>query len=506
MAIEGRLGPGGVADLLGAIWQQERTGILDVIAGGAERKLVLAGGDVVYLTSSEAHEKLPLWLVARGVVTKEALIAASKAAPDLREALATAGALTPEAHDIELRALVADVVTRMFALTDGKYALVDKSELTIGGLLSSNAMIPILWRAARTCPAPFAEAFLGDTSQRILRTGSDEVFGEIPDMSPQEGYLVSRIDGYCSVQDLVGMSPLPKEETHRLLVGLICVGLVDVQGRPGVKLPRPPKIGTRAARKKAVPATTARSADVGGAAAMAATAAAAQAAAPVVLTGIDAARDVLARTADANFYGVLGIEQTASFADIRKAYYAMALDYHPDRFGKDLAEAERQIVEELFARISGAFATLSSDEKRKEYDEKLRSGALLLEKQEKAPVDKKQLARESFDKARALLAAGDRSRALGFLEHAVETDQDNWDYRMALGKFFLGDGRLRRKAEPQFLEAIRIDQSNADAYWQLGLLYKAAGVKTRAIQKFREGLQWDPAHAGIKKELDELGG
>ena len=504
MATEGRLGPGGVADLLSAAWEQERTGILDVSAGGADRKLVLSGGDVVYLTSSEALEKLPLWLVARGAVSREALIAASKASPDLREALETAGALAPEAHDRELRALIADVVTRIFALTDGKYSLVDKSELTIGGLLPANPMIPILWRAARACPPGFASAFLGDVGQRILKTGGDDLLGEIPDMSPQEGYLLSRIDGYCSVQDLVGMSPLPTEETHRLLVGLTCIGLLDVQGRPTVRLPKPAKVGTRLAKKKAAPAATGRASASGGAAA-AGGAAAMAAAAPLILEGIDAARDALLRTAEANFYGVLGVAQAASMAEIRKAYYAMALDYHPDRFGKEVGESDRQVVEDLFARISGAFSTLSSDEKRKEYDEKLRSGALLLEKQEKAPVDKKQLARESFDKARALLAGGDRSRALGFLEHAVDTDQDNWDYRMALGKFFLGDGRLRRKAEPQFLEAIRIDQSKADAYWQLGVLYKAAGVKSRAIQKLREGLNWDPAHAGIKKELAELG-
>ncbi len=54
MALEGRLGPTGAADLLVQLVDQERTGILDVAAGGVDRKLLLVDGEVVYVASSEA--------------------------------------------------------------------------------------------------------------------------------------------------------------------------------------------------------------------------------------------------------------------------------------------------------------------------------------------------------------------------------------------------------------------------------------------------------------------
>ena len=78
--------------------------------------------------------------------------------------------------------------------------------------------------------------------------------------------------------------------------------------------------------------------------------------------------------------------------------------------------------------------------------------------EEKKPVDKKEMARDSYEKGRALLASGDRARAMRFLEHAVETDKDSWDARMALAKLLMSDTRTRKRAETHLLEAIRIPE------------------------------------------------
>lgn len=501
MTIEGRLGNGGVADLLSAIWEQERTCIVDLVAGAVDRKFVISSGDVVYLLSADNAEKLPHRLLAQGIVARERLIAATKAGPDLRQSLAASGALSAEAHDSALRALIEEVVVKLFAVTDGRYVIVDRNELSLPGILPSNPMVPVFWRAAKVSPPIFVEGFLGDQAQRVLKHAADQALLEIPDMSPQQGYLLSRIDGYCSVRDVVGMSPVPAEETLRFLVALTCIGAVDVTGRPGVKLPKPAKSGTRSAKKKVVSAAPKAAAASAGTATAAATAPA-----PTlpVLKGMEAVRDMLARLAGANHYSVLAVPSTAESGEIRKAYYALARVFHPDRFAKDMQIADRQVVEELFSRIGEAFATLSDDERRVDYDNRLKSGALEQEMQNRKPVDRKELARESYDKGRALLAGGDKGRALGFFEHAVETDQDNWDFRMALGKLLLADPRLRRRAEGQFQEAIRIDQSKADAYYFLAILYKSGGVKSRALQQLRTGLKWDASHEGINKELAEL--
>ena len=64
-----------------------------------------------------------------------------------------------------------------------------------------------------------------------------------------------------------------------------------------------------------------------------------------------------------DYYKVLGLDRTATQADIRKAYRRLAKQYHPD-INKDNPQAQ-----ERFQEINEANEVLSDPEKRKRYDE-----------------------------------------------------------------------------------------------------------------------------------------
>ncbi|KAJ8604922.1 hypothetical protein CTAYLR_004329 [Chrysophaeum taylorii] len=65
---------------------------------------------------------------------------------------------------------------------------------------------------------------------------------------------------------------------------------------------------------------------------------------------------------DAGLYGVLGLDRTASPADIRRAYRSLALRLHPDKNPQD-PDAHRR-----FARLAHAYAVLSDPQNRLYYD------------------------------------------------------------------------------------------------------------------------------------------
>ncbi|MCB9741142.1 MAG: J domain-containing protein [Alphaproteobacteria bacterium] len=63
-----------------------------------------------------------------------------------------------------------------------------------------------------------------------------------------------------------------------------------------------------------------------------------------------------------DYYNILGVKRNATPADLKKAFRALALQYHPDRNPDDV-EAERR-----FREIAEAYEVLSDPEKRSDYD------------------------------------------------------------------------------------------------------------------------------------------
>jgi curved DNA-binding protein len=63
-----------------------------------------------------------------------------------------------------------------------------------------------------------------------------------------------------------------------------------------------------------------------------------------------------------NYYQTLGVEKSASEAEIKKAYRKLAMQYHPDRNQGD------KKAEDKFKEVNEAYAVLSDPEKRKQYD------------------------------------------------------------------------------------------------------------------------------------------
>lgn len=69
-----------------------------------------------------------------------------------------------------------------------------------------------------------------------------------------------------------------------------------------------------------------------------------------------------------NFYEILGVEETASQDDIKKAYRDLSKKYHPDVNSGD------KNSEEKFKKINEAYSVLGDKTKRKEYDHKRQFG------------------------------------------------------------------------------------------------------------------------------------
>jgi molecular chaperone DnaJ len=65
-----------------------------------------------------------------------------------------------------------------------------------------------------------------------------------------------------------------------------------------------------------------------------------------------------------DYYGILGVKETASPEEVQEAYRRLVKQYHPDRSGADTAGQFRAVQE--------AWETLGNPERRREYDRRRR--------------------------------------------------------------------------------------------------------------------------------------
>ena len=100
--------------------------------------------------------------------------------------------------------------------------------------------------------------------------------------------------------------------------------------------------------------------------------------------------DTFYRLDELSYYELLGVAEQADKKQIKSAYYALAPEFHPDKFFRKQLGSYKQKIEAVFARATLAHDVLTSKQRRAEYDEYLaqtsrnRTMAALLEQ---APRD-----------------------------------------------------------------------------------------------------------------------
>jgi curved DNA-binding protein CbpA len=371
-------------------------------------------------------------------------------------------------------------------------------------------------------------------------------------ITPAEGYLLSRIDGCTPWSLLREIGGLPAPEVDRRLEAWLRQGVLEIVGETKDEIPS--AAGTAPLPEARIDAT--------------------------LEIAVEIQREILAfeKKLSLPYHELLGVPANAGIPAIKKAYFALSRKFHPDRYFRRNLGPFLPRVDLIFKKVLEAYELLSDPTTRAELEKSLRSAgpepvvgeaakpvrkasriaaSMSLLAQHKRQLDeRKRKAKNFFESGMSAFRASRWLEAAAGVRLAIAYDPRNeafresfadvqrrahdeqaklfirkadeaWDMHEfeAAGKYYEDALNFRpydaelcvkvariahqvgedlRKAKELASTACELEPDNSFYRLVLGKIFKAAGLKSNARREFEAALRLDPMDAEAKRELKSL--
>jgi len=214
-----------------------------------------------------------------------------------------------------------------------------------------------------------------------------------------------------------------------------------------------------------------------------------------------------------NYFELLEVPRASNEAQIKDAYFRLARRFHPDAHHDPTLTDLREKLEAVFIRLGEAYEVLRSPKTRGNYEASLPrpaatagSPSTSTPQASSPPPDRDyevRLATENAARAERHLADAKYWDAIQLLEPAIPllTGKPKQRARVSLARCFAKNPNWLRRAEDLLQQVVQEDPKNADAYFELGLIYKGGGLKSRALSVLRKALEIRPEYEAAQQEL-----
>ena len=428
--------------VLRRIFLEGLKGTLSLVHGDETRHLFFEKGELRTATSSREGQRIGAFLRRRGCITDTDLnwaleTVAKQGRARLGKILVDRGLVSRTVLDAEMRRLVEEIVFSTFAWDTGEYRFQASSGVLDPDVALTLSTAAIIVEGIRRLPE--SEAFrerLGDGHRvPILATDPMSRYQYLP-LTPQEAYLLSRIDGILEVDSLLKIAGASRAATAKILYGLISCGIVEWK-QEGAERPASGRGGFHGLNVEVGAEPSDRSPG-----------------------HAELVRNTYRRIDWLTHYELLGVPRDATNEKIAEAYFERSRLFHPDlRHREDLARFEKELVA-VFERMKIAYQELSDPERRALYDQSLDSAPaslLMAESPTTDPEQRKKLAAQNFRRARQLIEEKDYHPAIEMLRAAIRFVPDNAEYRYVLSQVEMKNPNWIDQGLANLKEAARLD-------------------------------------------------
>jgi tetratricopeptide (TPR) repeat protein len=489
-----------LAEIFRDLYLGERSGVLHLERDGVEKRIYFDRGMILYAESSAEDEDLGRRLVSEGKISSGALAEARRSISepkDLAQALVNRGLIGKETLSHTVRFIVERVVQLVFKWEGGSAKFNEGwllQEIFESDILSTFEVI-LKGIDGMVGFDPIRETLRGLDTRLRIRVPPPVPLERLA-LSPAHGFILSRVDGTSSLNDILSILPQGEEDLAcRFLYGLLVMGVVA----------HDPPVGEGPFRL----ATVLRDHADG-----------------VALETLQekAILQAYGNLKDKTPYQILGVAPTASRESIESAYHETKEQFGRDRLLPKVREKLRSELAVIDSRLVEAFLTLCQarsgdsvsrreDTTAQETSQAVGVSSLLVRVEmdkthaKKVIEENAKVADSYFSKARKYMREADYHNAIQYAKLAVSYCPEDARFYFLMGECQVRnpEPRWQRMAEQNYVKATELDPWSADYRVSLGRFYKRRGLKLRARKQFEQALETVPSHEAATKELESLG-
>jgi curved DNA-binding protein CbpA len=466
VGFRGSLSEAPLPQVLRRIFLEGLKGTLSLVHGDETRHLFFEKGELRTATSSREGQRIGAFLKRRGWITDTDLnwaldTIAKQGRARLGKILVDRGLVSRTVLDAEMRRLVEEIVFSTFAWDTGEYRFQASSGILDPDVALTLSTAAIIVEGIRRLPEndAFRERMGDGHRVPILATDPMSRYQYLP-LTPQEAYLLSRIDGILDVDSLLKIAGASRVATAKILYALVSCGIVEWK-QEGADRPVSGRGGFHGLNVEVAAEPTDRSPG-----------------------HAELVKNTYRRIDWLSHYELLGVPRDAPPEKVSEAYFERSRLFHPDlRHRDDLARFEKELSA-VFERMKAAYEVLSDPEKRALYDHGLDAAPASILAPESAvdPEMRRKQATQNFRRAKQLIDEKDYHPAVEMLREAVRFVPDNAEFRYVLSQVEMKNPNWIDQGLNNLKEAARLDSR------RVGLSVEAA----RALLDHRRPHEAEP--------------
>jgi tetratricopeptide (TPR) repeat protein len=501
------------------IYGKKATGELTLTFDRGKRCIYFVNGEISYAQSEIEGERLGDFLVKYNLLTKEEVDAALSFANwekiKLGEYLIKTGQLTSEEVEYAVLDVVNTIVTSPFSeeflAINFKTENIKPESQTVISISTGDILINSVRNLKDI--SVFEEFY---DKVKFLKPSncakSHDIYNHLR-ISPEEGFLYSRVDGNLTVEEIEKLTGFSSIKTARMLFGLTLLGIVEFSENVAFKE------SELSASKKQTKAEQIRQQTVKTPAVGRYAVASSKVTEKTVVSKtsmetsdkkdncnilteeeeqfVNEVKGLYESLDGISYYRLLGVDSNANGKEIKQAYMKMVKKFHPDKYAHKKFGNLGNILDKLFVEISTANSVLCDDVKRREYEiNKLN----ITKVHEDSYFGRKK--RILLDEAKTFFERGELEKAEKSVEKAISFDKFDPVLFVELGKIQMEYDDMAESAAKSFSKALKLDPALKEGYLYLARLSLKLGDSEKAAVHYNNLLSFDPDNVEAKRFLE----